>query len=330
MRNCSSHAYDTSQSYYVTYTVRPSGWTSLGLRHCFSNDVAAMRIASSNRFTLLENLTAAFSRAASAEEVADLAVAQGVSALNACVGILAVLNDSRTEFSSLRIAGCSPEVVDAWRRFPATAAVPIADVVRDNRPLFLTTLEERLLRYPLARVGGALVALPIGRGNLVGGLGFTFPTDRPFTEEDFAFLGNLAELCGQGLERVRLHQASTPHVLLVDDDPSVRQMLDLALSRYGVVPLVADGSETAVEVFRKHAQTIEVVLLDVQMPGADGPQTLAALRQINPHVRCCFMSGFSGKYSEVQLLAMGASQVFVKPFKSLEELARRLREAAGS
>jgi len=66
------------------------------------------------------------------------------------------------------------------------------------------------------------------------------------------------------------------------------------------------------------------VLLDVRMPEMDGPQTLAALRSINPEVRCCFMSGHTGDYSAEQLLELGASHVFQKPF-GLSELAWTLQ-----
>ena len=52
------------------------------------------------------------------------------------------------------------------------------------------------------------------------------------------------------------------------------------------------------------------------------------VQQLNPHVRCCFMSGYTDKYSGEQLLAMGALFVFPKPFDSLRELACKLREIA--
>ena len=56
--------------------------------------------------------------------------------------------------------------------------------------------------------------------------------------------------------------------------------------------LAADGPE-AVELYRGHRDTIDVVLLDVQMPGLDGPATLTALREFDPGVLCCFMTGHS-------------------------------------
>ena len=54
------------------------------------------------------------------------------------------------------------------------------------------------------------------------------------------------------------------------------------------------------------------------MPILDGPQTVAALRQWEPALTFCFMSGESGDYSRQQLLALGAACVFDKPFCVLE------------
>jgi CheY-like chemotaxis protein len=117
-------------------------------------------------------------------------------------------------------------------------------------------------------------------------------------------------------------------VLVVDNHLGVLTMLETVLRHFGLVVLFADAGEAAVEVFRQHAQTVAVVLLEVQMSGLDGPQTLAALRQIDPHVRCCFMSASTGKYTDEELLAMGAAHVFDKPFRSIPELAGTLRKVA--
>jgi DNA-binding NarL/FixJ family response regulator len=74
---------------------------------------------------------------------------------------------------------------------------------------------------------------------------------------------------------------------------------------------------------------IDVVLMDVQMPGLYGPQTFTLLREIDPHVRCVFMSGNTGRYSAEELIALGASRVLSKPFASMAGLAQTLRLAAG-
>jgi CheY-like chemotaxis protein len=116
-----------------------------------------------------------------------------------------------------------------------------------------------------------------------------------------------------------------PGVLVVDDEHLVRVMVQLGLERNGFdVWLASDGRE-AIELYRKHRESIAVVLLDVRMPGLDGPQTLAALREWNPDVRACFMSADTGDYEPGGLRQRGAACVIAKPFL-LEDLANVLRQ----
>src|SRR5207253_1417370 len=103
-----------------------------------------------------------------------------------------------------------------------------------------------------------------------------------------------------------------PGVLVVDDEPAVRTLLQLSLGHHGFTVWSAAGGKAAVELYRQHQAEIAVALLDVQMPGLDGPWTLIALRQINPQVRCCFMSGHTGEYDAETLLDLGAVHVFQK------------------
>jgi CheY-like chemotaxis protein len=70
------------------------------------------------------------------------------------------------------------------------------------------------------------------------------------------------------------------------------------------------------------------VLLDVHMPRLDGPQTLQALRQLDPGVRCCFITGSAGGEEEEALRALGPTAVLHKPCTP-EELAEALRQAMG-
>jgi len=116
-------------------------------------------------------------------------------------------------------------------------------------------------------------------------------------------------------------------VLVVDDEAEVRDVLRDKLRQEGFsVWLAADGRE-ALDLYRNHCETIDVALLDVCMPGLDGPQTLAALQQLTPQIRCCFMSGYFGSHSERKLRDLGAATVFAKPFR-LDEVAHALGELA--
>jgi len=118
-----------------------------------------------------------------------------------------------------------------------------------------------------------------------------------------------------------------PGILVVDDEPVVRNLLDLVLRRSGFAVWAADGGPSALDLYRQNQSAISVVLIDVRMPDMDGPQTLAALRRINPAVVCCFMSGHAGEYTPEGLLALGAVRLFEKPFRA-DELAQALRQTA--
>jgi DNA-binding response OmpR family regulator len=110
-----------------------------------------------------------------------------------------------------------------------------------------------------------------------------------------------------------------PGVLVVDDEPQIRRLLDLILTREGFTVWTASGGREAAELYRQYRDRIRAVLLDVHMPEMDGLRTLSALRKVNPQVRAVFVSGNTGDHDVETLLSMGASGVVHKPF-DLKEL----------
>jgi CheY-like chemotaxis protein len=122
-----------------------------------------------------------------------------------------------------------------------------------------------------------------------------------------------------------------PHiaeVLVVDDEEAVRRLLELLLRRTGFTVRSAASGQEAVNRFREYHESIAVVLLDVQMPGMDGPATLAALHEIDPNIECCFMSGGTGKYAPEELLGLGAAHLFRKPLTDWSFMEQTLLEMA--
>lgn len=89
----------------------------------------------------------------------------------------------------------------------------------------------------------------------------------------------------------------------------------------GLQPFLAASGAEAVEIYRREAEKIGVVLLDIRMPGMDGPETLEALRRLNPQLRCCFMSGDPGEYTFEDLRRRGALRLFSKPLPLRELFA---------
>ena len=114
-------------------------------------------------------------------------------------------------------------------------------------------------------------------------------------------------------------------VLVADDDSFVRTMLRIGLQGYGFKIYLASNGQDAVEIYRQHRDDIDAVLLDIRMPGLDGPQALEALRLLNPEIHCCFMSGETGKYSAKSLEQWKPDYFFSKPFY-LESLVAVMTE----
>jgi CheY-like chemotaxis protein len=116
------------------------------------------------------------------------------------------------------------------------------------------------------------------------------------------------------------------NILVVDDDEDIRHIASLALGHLGgfEVTLAAGGEEALLAVARTAP---DVVLLDVSMPGMDGPATLAALRD-SPSTRTIPVIFFTATSSEKEierLRALGAVGVVAKPF-DLTRLGRRIHD----
>jgi DNA-binding response OmpR family regulator len=105
-----------------------------------------------------------------------------------------------------------------------------------------------------------------------------------------------------------------PVVLVVDDEPMVRDVLEQYLTREGFEVLTASNGAEALAVCLSQPGRVALALLDVRLPGLDGAETMAALRQEEAAVRCCLMGGLVEDAERERLLALGAAEVFVKPF----------------
>jgi len=118
-------------------------------------------------------------------------------------------------------------------------------------------------------------------------------------------------------------------ILIADDEPSVRSLLNTSMQEQGfAVWLAADGQE-AIDLYQRHREHIDVVLLDVRMPGLDGPRTLGILREMNPEIRCCLMSGDLGSHAESILRSLGFPALISKPFRP-SDIAQLLWELASN
>ena len=122
-------------------------------------------------------------------------------------------------------------------------------------------------------------------------------------------------------------------VLYVEDDPDIRAVAEIALQDVGgFTTVICESGTEAVE--KAPGFEPELILLDVMMPGMDGPATLQALRKLPglERVPVIFMTARLQKSEIEEYLDLGALGVIPKPFDPMtlsEQIAAILADAAG-
>lgn len=112
-------------------------------------------------------------------------------------------------------------------------------------------------------------------------------------------------------------------ILIIDDDPGLRTMLERALSREADVMTASEASE-GIDLFRLGGDNVDLVLLDLGLPGMSGYDALAQLQLIDADVRVVIITGLE---ADVERLP-GIVGVLSKPFRP-EQVLAVARDAAG-
>ena len=112
------------------------------------------------------------------------------------------------------------------------------------------------------------------------------------------------------------HQGGT--VLVVDDEEPVRSFAETTLKRYGFEVLVARDGREAVDVFKKNADSIDAVLLDMTMPHLGGKETFQELRSLSPDIRVILSSGYNEQDATDRFASKGLAGFLQKPYRPQE------------
>jgi two-component system cell cycle sensor histidine kinase/response regulator CckA len=117
----------------------------------------------------------------------------------------------------------------------------------------------------------------------------------------------------------------TETILLVDDEERVLDAATAMIEGLGYTVLVARGGEEAWAAYQENQERIDLVILDMIMPGMGGGEVYDRIKALNPGVKVILSSGYSiaGKASEI--LERGANAFIQKPF-SITGLSRKIRE----
>ncbi len=123
----------------------------------------------------------------------------------------------------------------------------------------------------------------------------------------------------------QLPMGSGETILVVDDEQMLRTMGKFMLSHAGYSVLEAENGEKALERYDENSQVIQLVLLDLTMPGMGGVRCLEKLLEINPEVKVIISSGYSSDGMLAKCLEMGAKDFIGKP-SSRADLLKTVRK----
>lgn len=114
-------------------------------------------------------------------------------------------------------------------------------------------------------------------------------------------------------------------ILIIDDEPSILNITERILQRFGYQILLATSGEEALELAQNYKGTIHLALLDLSMPRLAGTETYPRLAALRPDMKVIISTGYTLDEPAQRLLKAGAQGFIQKPY-TIDGLARRVRE----
>ena len=133
-----------------------------------------------------------------------------------------------------------------------------------------------------------------------------------------------------------------PSILIVEDEPKMRRLLEMNLADQGFITHAAGDAESGLKLL--NAEKIDLVVTDFKLPGMNGLEFLQAIKRVNAALPVVVMTAYGSVESAVEAMKVGASDYVLKPFslaemvlvirkeldaRNLREENRTLREALG-
>ena len=103
-------------------------------------------------------------------------------------------------------------------------------------------------------------------------------------------------------------------ILIVEDEKAIRKLAEQILTKFGYTALTASDGESALEIYRQKKEHIDLVMLDLIMPGMGGIKCLEKLHKSNPDVKVVIASGVTPKGAAKKTLEAAATGFIRKPY----------------
>jgi len=124
----------------------------------------------------------------------------------------------------------------------------------------------------------------------------------------------------QPLEELELPIGQRELVLVVDDEAAIREITKTSLQTYKYRVMTASDGIEAIALYTEHQAEISIVLIDMMMPGMNGPTTIRSLQKINPQVKIIAVSGLATSDKLNEAAMMGIKTFLYKPYTANELL----------
>ena len=113
-------------------------------------------------------------------------------------------------------------------------------------------------------------------------------------------------------------------VLIVEDDDSLRESLEMYLQERGLTVYTAADGENGLKLWRRHSP--QVIILDIKLPDASGLELLPVITEADPEVKVVMITAFHDMETTIEAMRLGAYDYIRKPLKA-DELAEVLDQA---
>jgi len=125
--------------------------------------------------------------------------------------------------------------------------------------------------------------------------------------------------------KVTDNPATNGTILLVDDEAFILDLTCDFLNRYGYTPITAASGEEAIEIYKRQGDQIDLVFLDIEMPGMGGARCFNELHAINSRIKIIIATGYPAIGKIKETFEAGAAGFICKPYRSAD-MAEKIRK----
>jgi len=124
-------------------------------------------------------------------------------------------------------------------------------------------------------------------------------------------------------------KGGTETILVVDDEEAILDFCRSALKRFGYEVITASSGEQALEIYQQSGETIDLVIMDLSMPGMGGHQCVRQIKELDPAAQIIVASGYSPDVQASVLSETGAEDFVAKPYQ-IGDLLNAIRKVMDS